>query len=611
MLGNKAMAGGINIETVYPPSGTGGEPTGGPHGEIRGARPPAGYAPDDRTKWADRMVGVGSLLTLLFEITFLILNRRFLSLGHPWVLIFHLLNISLFATAVILTLRVGPWMRAHWKYVAFSFSSVFLASSTGITMITGETQPLFIAIMLFLAGTGPFLAWGEKTQALLSIVAFVAFGVAIKSLPTEAFNPYECLGVLIAAAIGLFSTALERRLRRARRQAEDEVAKSRETLVLQERVRLAGQLASGIAHDLNNTLNVIKLRLAVLAQDEAVRSGHAARLQAIDHAIEDATRTVARVRELGKRREGSLREPVQLREIIAQAIDLARSSIEGRSSSHGAFIKITSQVPDSLPAVKGPASDLRQVFLNLLLNARDAIERRGEIKVESTVEQDAVVVRVSDDGAGIPVQHLARIFEPFFTTKGPRGTGLGLSIARDIMEGAGGSISAANRPGSGAVFELRFPMAAVSDQENEPAANEHAAGGCRFLLIDDDLENLESLKESLNLKGCEADTALSGAEAVAKLRSAPAYDVILCDLSMPGMSGWEVARQAREIAGNASFYIVTGWGRQIEREIPPSVSVSGVLSKPIDLNEIGRIIATARTRNQRLEIAGSARQISG
>jgi len=135
------------------------------------------------------------------------------------------------------------------------------------------------------------------------VVAFMAFGVTIVSLPNSAFDPYQGLGILIAAAIGLFSTALERRLRRARRQAEAEVIKGRETLLLQERVRLAGQLASGIAHDLNNTLNVVKLRLTALGQDETVKARHAARMQALERAIDDAARTVARVRELGTARQ--------------------------------------------------------------------------------------------------------------------------------------------------------------------------------------------------------------------------------------------------------------------------------------------------------------------
>jgi signal transduction histidine kinase len=170
-----------------------------------------------------------------------------------------------------MTLQPGPWMLNHWKQVVFAVSTAMIASTTAITIKTGQMQPLFIALTLFLAGTGPFLSWGEKAQALLSLVAFAAFGVAVVSLPGRAFNPYQVVGIVIAAAIGLFSTALEKRLRRARWQAEAEVLKSRETLLLQERLRLAGQLASGIAHDLNNTLNVVKLRLAALSREEDCR----------------------------------------------------------------------------------------------------------------------------------------------------------------------------------------------------------------------------------------------------------------------------------------------------------------------------------------------------
>lgn len=546
-------------------------------------------------KWAARLVGAGSLLTLLYQIAYLALDKPFLSLDRPWILIFHLINIGLFGAAVIMTLNVGPWMRLHWKWVAFTFSAVMIASSTAIAILTTQTRPLFIALMLFLAGTGPFLSWGERFQAMLSTVALVSFGVTIVALPKSAFDPYQFLGILIAAAIGLFSTALERRLRRARWQAEAEVLKGRETLLLQERLRLAGQLASGMAHDLNNTLNVVKLRLSALSQDEAVLAVHQARLAAIDRALEDATRTVARVRELGSAREHGAGETVQLPEIIAQAIDLARSSVEGRPALGGTSVRIISRVPELLPAVNGPASDLRQVFLNLLLNAADAVRGLGEIQIDADVEDRAVVVRVSDNGIGIAPAQLERIFEPFFTTKGPRGSGLGLSTAREIMASIGGSISAANRPQGGAVFRLRFPTGELRTEAAAPL-RPAVRGGRRFLLVDDNAENVDSLREILVRDGHEADTALSGAEALEKIRSGPAYDIILCDLGMPEMNGWEVAQQAGQIAGGADFYIVTGWGREIERQIPPNVSVSGVLSKPIDLNQLRLIAASTPGR---------------
>jgi len=224
-------------------------------------------------------------------------------------------------------------------------------------------------------------------------------------------------------------------------------------------MRLVGLLASGIAHDLNNTLNVVRLRLFALKLDENVLSNHSELLEVIDRAIADAARTVSRVRELGRSQEHDPSEPVNLCEVIAQAIDLARTSIEGRPALDGAHIQIESNVPKSLPYVSAPSSELRQVFLNLLLNASDAINGEGTISIDATAEKDSVMVSVSDDGSGILEEHLAQIFEPFYTTKGARGTGLGLSIAREIVQGIGGSITARNRAQGGAVLNLSLPTA--------------------------------------------------------------------------------------------------------------------------------------------------------
>jgi signal transduction histidine kinase/CheY-like chemotaxis protein len=543
----------------------------------------------EEAKWAARLVAAGSLLTLLFAIVYLILDRQNFSLRPPWILLLHILNIALFGVAVLLAAHVGQWMRSHWKTVAFGFSVVMIASSTCIALLTGENQPLFITLVLFLAGTGPFLSWGEKTQAWLSLIAIASFSIAFLGLPRSDFCGYEWLGILIAAAIGLFSTALERRLRRARREAEEEVLRSRETLIQVEKMRLAGQLASGIAHDLNNTLNAMKLRMDALMRDESVLEKHAVQLQAIDRGIDDAARTVARVRELGRSPEQAAIESAELSEVIAQAIDLARTSVERRASLEGASIRIESRLPVlALSKINGSASELRQVFLNLLLNASEAMPRGGTILIEVLKETEGVLVRVCDEGSGIAPEHLDSVFEPFFTTKGARGTGLGLSLARKVIEEAGGSISAANRPDGGAIFCLRLPFTAGVPHDDFKVAK-RVSGGCRFLLVDDIAENLEALRESLTLNGHQVDAAQSGAQAVEKLRANSSYDIILCDLGMPGMNGWEVARSAQTLAPRTSFYIVTGWGKQVETEIPLEISISGVLAKPLAMEEIERI----------------------
>jgi signal transduction histidine kinase/ActR/RegA family two-component response regulator len=558
----------------------------------------------NEAKWAARLVGAGSLLTLVYETAFLVLDRRFLSLSDPSVLIFHSVNIALFLLAVFMVARVGPWMRRHWKTVAFSFSSLMIVSSACIAVKTGENEPLALALILFLAGTGPFLCWGEKIQGLLSLIAISSFAVVSRILPARV-DWYQWLGVLIGAAIGLFSTALERRQRRAKRRAEESLLKSREMLVAQERMRIAGQLAAGIAHDLNNTLNVIQLRFALVVQDEEVVAKHGVRLEAISRAIEDAAQTVARVRELGMRRVAGRSEVVQLAEIVGQAIDLTTTSIEGRYLINGKAIRIASCLQPGLPQVRGPASELRQVFLNLLLNASDAMPQGGTIRIDSEVERDTVTVRICDQGTGIAPQDLERIFEPFFTTKGPRGTGLGLSLARKVMETIGGSIAATNQPaGDGAVFTLKFPIARPLNSGIQ--SHEHATCSYRhlFLIVDDDAENLDALREVLISSGHSVDTARSGAEALEKLRLRSDYDVVLCDSNMPGANGWDVARQSSEFASTPEFFIITGWDAQARPAFPPDSRVSAILSKPIGLEDIDRIVETLNLKRSRKHVSG-------
>ena len=129
---------------------------------------------------------------------------------------------------------------------------------------------------------------------------------------------------------------------------------------------------------------------------------------------------------------------------------------------------------------------------------------------------------------------------------------------------------------------------------------------CRFLLVDDDAQNLDALREALVPLGHHVDTALSGVEALEKLQSGRLYDVVLCDLAMPGMNGWEVARRALEIAPDLEFYIATGWGGQFEAETPRDPPVSGVLSKPINLAEVEQIAAKVRARDKRSTAARGA-----
>jgi CheY-like chemotaxis protein len=271
-----------------------------------------------------------------------------------------------------------------------------------------------------------------------------------------------------------------------------------------------------------------------------------------------------------------------LTEIIRESVEIARSTLEERGALLGRTARIDLHLMP-LPPVTGEPSELRQIFLNLLLNAQDAMPQGGTVTIHAAASGETVVVTVEDEGQGIAPEHLDHIFDPFFTTKGERGTGLGLSTAYGTMRRLGGKISAHNQPGSGAVFTLVFPVSHGDGPGTVPHRS-RASGPRRLMVIDDDLENLEAMAAALRLRGHEVVALSSGAEALQMLKlDTRGFDAIFCDLGMPQLDGWEVARRVKE--GNSSplvFYLVTGWAQEIAVDDPRRSLVDGIIAKPIN-----------------------------
>ncbi len=243
----------------------------------------------------------------------------------------------------------------------------------------------------------------------------------------------------------------------ARVRAEEELRRNRESMLNQERLKAVGELASGIAHDLNNSLNALRLNVELMRDDPTLSSEQRTRLGLLSRIVNDSTSTIGRLQDFARRRHDRPVRAVDLKSIVRQSVEMARSTLEERSSLLGRSTQVQADLPD-LPPILGEPAELRQIFLNLLLNAQDAMPGGGAIRIGATVGQEAVVVTVEDEGQGIPEEFMSRIFDPFFTTKGERGTGLGLSIAYGAMVRLGGTIIAANRAGGGAMFTLRFPI---------------------------------------------------------------------------------------------------------------------------------------------------------
>jgi signal transduction histidine kinase len=229
-----------------------------------------------------------------------------------------------------------------------------------------------------------------------------------------------------------------------------------EQLFRNERMRSIGEMASGLVHDLNNSLNVSTLRLRVLrskAGPELLPD-----VDALARSIEAATERVQNVREYVTSRRDENLSLANPEEVLTAAIDMVDFLIERTPTINGGMIRIVRRAPHDVSQVPVLPNQLKHVIANLLLNARDAMPDGGDLTIETRRTPSSVEIHVADEGTGVPEDLIGKIFEPFFTTK-PTGNGLGLSMAQDVLSRMRGSIAVANRSPRGAEFILSIPLA--------------------------------------------------------------------------------------------------------------------------------------------------------
>lgn len=328
----------------------------------------------------------------------------------------------------------------------------------------------------------------------------------------------------------------------------------RARLVAAERVAAAGTLAAGVGHEIQNPLAYLELNLAGAVRHLSQgRSGAVEALSQLREAQEGAERIRHIVQDLRmfSREDGEERKPVDLRKVTTPAIRMVRHLLQNRAQL----------VEDSepVPHVLASESRLGQVLLNLLINAAQAIPEgepdRHVVRIHTCTAPDGrAQVEVSDTGQGIPPEVLPHIFEPFFTTKSPEeGTGLGLSICQQIVRAHGGELLVRSEPGKGAVFTVLLPAApeplplvlpeARQQTRSSPRQGVNQRG--RILIVDDEPRLAQSMRLLLE-PAHEVVTTTGGKEALALVSSGQRFDVVVCDLQMPGMTGMDIYAWLRE-----------------------------------------------------------------
>jgi CheY-like chemotaxis protein/anti-sigma regulatory factor (Ser/Thr protein kinase) len=240
--------------------------------------------------------------------------------------------------------------------------------------------------------------------------------------------------------------------------------------------------------------------------------------------------------------------------------------------------------------VAGISAELREVFMNLLINGLDAMPRGGQFDFRVSCDGETVTVAAADSGCGMSDETRWRVLEPFFTTQGARGTGLGLSVSWGIVKRHGGSIEIESSPGVGSIFKVCLPVSAEAPAAESQEASSPPVRPARVLVIDDEAEVRSVLREMLVSFGHTVVEAASGEEGLACCESGP-VDVILTDVSMPGMSGWDVADACRRRFPHVPLGFVTGWGDRLDQEKTLRSGVRFVLSKPFGPVDVQALVA--------------------
>ena len=372
----------------------------------------------------------------------------------------------------------------------------------------------------------------------------------------------------------------------------------RELLTRGEKLRALGQMASGIAHDLNQQFGLVsgygELAERVLGEKGLVLPEVAEPLRIIVQAAIDGGETVKRLLTFACAPVAGKPQPVNVGALLHDVAQLTAPRWRDATQAQGNPIALQVEAAPDL-VVQGWPHALREAITNLIFNAVDAMPQGGTIRLAAETRNGHVRIEVTDSGTGMPPDVQSRLFEPFFTTKGERGSGLGLAGVYGIVESHGGNVEVRSAVGKGSTFCLALPRARRSVVETaSQASRAPARAGLRVLAVEDEPGLRTMVAHIVEGLGCSVVTAASGEEAIAHLAADPRFDVLLSDLGLgPGINGWELASQVAHSWPRLKVVLVTGWGAEIDATEAAARGVSEVLAKPYRIQDLQRVLATA------------------
>lgn len=393
--------------------------------------------------------------------------------------------------------------------------------------------------------------------------------------------------------------------------AQAEYEELRERATHAEKMAALGELSFGVAHNVNNTLTGILGRAQLLLRTkdaEKITSG----IETIIKSAEDGAHIIRRIQDFARKQPSRRFEAISVAVLLNDVCEMSRPRWEARAEAPQIRMALFA---DCTALVMGDAVELREVLVNVIYNAIDAMPGGGEIRMSSQETNGRVVLTIADSGTGMTPEVKSRLFDPFFTTKGKGGTGMGMAVSFGIIRRHNGSIDVESEPGRGTSFRISLPLAEADGSNAQTGLSKAQAStaGDRIcaLVVDDESAVREVLREALEAEGCEVVVAESG-EIALKLydQREGRLDIVFTDIGMPEMSGWELASEIRKRSGTIPLAIVSGWADAISCDARQAIKADWVVAKPFDIATIAGIANEVGLRRKNGVLA-SSEMVSG
>ena len=513
---------------------------------------------------------------------------------------------SMFAGACFHRLRQKlPYVGAGMLSVGFLLWGLYLASyplcqdhrelfSAGFFL--AAVLQLYIAVGMIVLVLEEVRHKSEQMHAEITAVRSEKEALQAKMLTTEE----QCRN--------LFD---QMRLSEGVQEAYDELRQTQQVVVQQERLRALGQMASGVAHDINNVLCPVLAYSELMLKTPSDRPESERRqLEVIHRSGEEIAHIVKRLREFYRRRaESEELVQVNMNEIIEQVIGLTRPRWRDQAQRDGITIEIERVLQPKLRLLACDLSDVREALINLIFNAVDALPSGGRITLSTHAEanipaaaanqapRDELIVEVRDNGIGMDERTRQHCLEPFFSTKTQRGgSGLGLAMVYGMIQRHGGRIDIESTLGMGTCIRLVFPLCEALTRADAakfvPLPTQRRS--LRILCIDDEPEVRVLIKDCLGNLGHEVTTASSGQQGVELFQEAlqtdRAYHTVITDLGMPGLDGHQVARSIKAASPETPVVMLTGWVTATKEQSKEVPEVNAVVGKPASVGELNNLL---------------------